>query len=379
MHCLWFSHIHFRTQSSAKIPPLKRTTGSGFTFSSPSFYTGTVYIGNKTHVECAQKTKRHGECSSLVVCFYSGYSPRVENILETSFPSKHLMDTTGMDKEQFINTTCNVYAGPATLQLARDQQDPNSTLSRWASNNNFDLFLGDRLITTVPYGMVTRKDDREFSDISNWILQTLFYGEEQGLTRNSSFCQKYRSTSLPMHASELNFMNAVHCGGNYRQILNEYSESYSLIPSVQNDINNGTTGMLYAIPFGYLGNEENAKIDVAPLTLNDVTNNERLNCGVVVPGGFDGDIASSDKVVGIVGMSVDYCRALAAALFGGSLDSVNLTAFSQDDGFVKLNAGIIDVLAGGKVEKKYDFASPSLGLRGFDFSTPYYYGNETAR
>jgi hypothetical protein len=35
------------------------------------------------------------------------------------------------------------------------------------------------------------------------------------------------------------------------------------------------------------------------------------------------------------------------------------------------------VLAGEKNEKKYDFASPSLEFGGFDFSTPYYYGNET--
>ena len=96
--------------------------------------------------------------------------------------------------------------------------------------------------------------------------------------------------------------------------------------------------MLYAIPFG-----DNTNDVVAPL--DNFTNKVPLNCGVVVPSGFGRDITSSDK---LVGMSVDYCRALAAALFQGGSESVNLTAFSLDDGFVALGAGVIDVLAGGK-------------------------------
>lgn len=48
---------------------------------------------------------------------------------------------------------------------------------------------------------------------------------------------------------------------------------------------------------------------------------------------------------------------------------MNVTGFSQNDGFVALNNSLIDVLAGGKVDKKYDFANPSLGLQGFEFST----------
>merc|ERR1712127_844843 len=42
-----------------------------------------------------------------------------------------------------------------------------------------------------------------------------------------------------------------------------------------------------------------------------------------------------------------------------------------------LNAGSIDVLAGGKVEMKFDFGSPP-SVPGFYYSSPYYFGNETA-
>jgi len=79
-------------------------------------------------------------------------------------------------------------------------------------------------------------------------------------------------------------------------------------------------------------------------------------------------------------MSVDYCRMLSAGLFDGNPDLVKLFALSESDEspFFALDNRSIDVLAGGRIEKKYDFASPPL-LGGFHFSTPYYYGDEPAR
>ena len=114
--------------------------------------------------------------------------------------------------------------------------------------------------------------------------------------------------------------------------------------------------------------------------LNDTIKDKQqsLNCGVVVRDGFSGDINHEDE---LVGMSVDYCRALNAALFWGDSDSVNVTPYSMDDGFLALNNSLIDVLAGAKVELKYDFANenenPKLRLQGFDFSTGYFFGNES--
>ena len=97
---------------------------------------------------------------------------------------------------------------------------------------------------------------------------------------------------------------------------------------------------------------------------------------MIVPDYFDEQIRESDK---IVGMSVEYCRILTAVLFNGDSKVVNLPTFSENDNssFGALNNGTIDVLAGGRVEQKYDFeSSPSFG--GFQFSTPYFFGSETA-
>ena len=165
------------------------------------------------------------------------------------------------------------------------------------------------------------------------------------------------------------FLNAVYCVGNYSGIFSEGGDNRGM-----NQINDGTSGMLYATPYGKRANNKDDFLegidDTAAIALDRIEEQGWLNCGVVVPDGFNGEIATSDK---LVGMSVDYCRTLAAALFNGNYNAVMLFTFldTDDSSFLALKNGTIDVLAGRRIEKVHDFG-------GFHFSTPYYYGNETA-
>jgi len=173
----------------------------------------------------------------------------------------------------------------------------------------------------------------------------------------------------------LNFLNAVYCVGSYYEICDVEQNNMGM-----NQINNGTTGMLYATPFGEMDDEDDelGDIDVTAGTLlGDIRKKGSLDCGVLIHDGFDGEITTSDK---LFSMSVDYCRTLAAALFNGDSNLVNLTTYSEDDNssFVALNNGTIDILSGGRVERKHDFEN-SQSVGGVHFSTPYYYGNETSR
>ena len=96
-------------------------------------------------------------------------------------------------------------------------------------------------------------------------------------------------------------------------------------------------------------------------------------CGVLTPPDFKPNLAENK---GLMGMGIDYCHALASALFVGDSDSVDIFTFPNSDNssYMSLTNGTVDVLAGGKVQsKKFDFGSDSL--EGFDFSTPYYYGD----
>jgi len=163
----------------------------------------------------------------------------------------------------------------------------------------------------------------------------------------------------------------VFCVGNYGEILLENLDN--LENRSENELNNGT-GMLYAIPFGNL--DRDAFVDpTGSSTLAKIRNEGSLRCGVVVPLSFGGNIAGSNEVTG---MGVDFCHALAAAIFIGDLHAVKFSSFPENEtsSVIALANGTIDVLVGEGVHQKYDFeTSPSL--RGLHFSTPYYYGNES--
>ena len=101
-----------------------------------------------------------------------------------------------------------------------------------------------------------------------------------------------------------------------------------------------------------------------------------LNCGFVDSDVLDGNMSHSDK---LLGMGVQYCRTVAAALLNGDPKDIKFISYSGSEltSYIALANGEIDLLIGGKIQRKYDFArSQSLG--GFYYSTPYYYGNEAA-
>ena len=138
-----------------------------------------------------------------------------------------------------------------------------------------------------------------------------------------------------------------------------------------NQINNGTGGLLYSVPFGNLEKENGVDPSNA---ITNIRNNGVLNCGVLVPHGFTGNVTSSTR---LVGMGVEYCRAFAAALFGGDDDSVEFTTYeesSMNNSYIALANGETDVIVGAKVYKKFDFEEPP-SLDGVHFSNPYYYGD----
>ncbi|KAL7553938.1 hypothetical protein ACHAWF_018683 [Thalassiosira exigua] len=301
----------------------ERTTGAGFTFSTPYFYDGLAFL--------VQGSSGH-------------------DFVQSRFPPRffHLVSSSEHMEAMLFNGECNV--------IARDRSKLFAISSR-AQGEGKDLFLGEKLSTKSPLAIVTRNSDSEWSDIVNWIVYALFYGEEQGLTKDPSLC--HNESTLP-HAFDLDFLNAVYCVGNYGEIFEGDTSNRGM-----NQINNGGTGMLYATPWGNL--ESQAVLDISGSLLGDIVIGGELNCGVL--------LASNDK---LVGMNIEFCNTLAAALFQGNYEAVRVHTFSDldDSSFVALSSGKVDVLAGGRIELEYDFKSSS-SLDGLHFSTPYFFGNET--
>ena len=323
-----------------------------------------AYYGRSTFVQCAEEQKRYGVCSQLTICVVQ--NTRSADYVHSYFPSDFFVVVSSIDEsmERLLNgTSCNA--------IASDRSD---LVGVTFSDSDGDFILGDKLVTKEPFAIVTRSGDQEFSDIINWVIQALFYGEEQDLVKDLSLCQNY--TEVPSHPTELNFLNAVHCVGNYGEVLFGGDQNDRFM----NRINNGTSGMIYAVPFGDLELEErdigDAEDAIEDSILGSIRNISSLNCGVVVPDNFTGNISTSDN---LVGMNVEYCQTLAAALFNSNAGAAKIMAYKdseKDTYFAALSNGTVDVLAGALIEHKYDFAS-SVSLEGFDFSTPYFYGNET--
>ena len=337
----------------------KSSTGSGFTFSDPIFYDGMTYVGNDTFVRCAEGQKRYGKCSTLSICVEVGTT--YSAFLKRAFPSDYVKVGSSFEQiiDMLLDNECNVLASEVSFIQSV------ASLNEGFRNRNFTV--GTKRLTKEPHAIITGNHDHAFSDAINWVVKALMFGEEQGLTKDPLRCQN-SADSTTHRASDLRFLNAVFCVGNYRDIY-----VGDLAKRGMNNVNKGT-GMLYATPFGNL--DKYALISprngdhIASSMLRKIRNETSLRCGVTVPYGYEEDIADSDK---LVGLSVEYCRALAAAIYIGDMHRVQFVPFHEADNssVIALANGTIDVLV-GEVQQKWDFEVPP-SFRGLQFSTPYYY------
>lgn len=136
------------------------------------------------------------------------------------------------------NGTCNVIAYERQVLLG-------SRFAEGIADGRF--ILGQRMFTKEPLAFASLGgigSDREWSDVLNWVLQALIFGEEEGLSKDVTKCQNEISTSV---ASKLPYLNAVYCMGNYEELLDDNVK----LSRGMNMINNGT-GLLYSLPFSNL-------------------------------------------------------------------------------------------------------------------------------
>ena len=258
--------------------------------------------------------------------------------------------------EKMWNGTCNVMAWDKSELVAIESSE---------KNRDRKFIIGDKLLVNEPHAIVSRRYDPEFSDTVNWMVNALFYGDEQGLTKDLTRCPN-STTATNKPVEDLDFLNAVYCVGNYGDIFDGDEDNRG-----RNRINDGSTGMIYGYPLGNL--ERDDDLDSAwegyldTTRLDQIRDAGSLNCGVV-----------NTTSISLVDMSTDFCHTLAAGFFNGNSKAANITYYSgnDDSSFIALGDHQIDVLSGAMIEKKYDFAKPSR-TEWAHFSTPYYYGNET--
>lgn len=201
-------------------------------------------------------------------------------------------------------------------------------------------------------------------DIVNWVMQMLIYGETNDMTQNLSLCEN--ESSGVTNATMLNYEQSIYCAGNYGELFNRNFDKRQRY--LMNTIND-RTAMMYSIP---LGETMPAIDDLTAFDDRDASDSvlkrvksdkgKVFRCGVI-------NIVTSIEAASL---SVDYCHVLAAALFNGNSEAIEILTFGGDDAiaFEALSNKSIDALAGGVVNFKGDV------YEGFSYSTPYYFAED---
>ena len=227
--------------------------------------------------------------------------------------------------------------------------------------------VGEKFLSKEPMGIITRADDPIFSDLVNAVLQALILAEHYNITQESA--DLFPQTDLFGVEYKDVFRHDIAAGGSYGEIYERTIEG--LIPRCcMNKYNEGSnsTGLLYAHPFGNIGNDR----DGSPLgpTLRAIRERGTLVCGIRVrrPG-----FAVATAGGYYSGMDVDYCRALSASLFAGDDTAIEFVELDEaGSGFARLASKEVDVVAGAHWTLENDVREPSTGM-GFSFSQPYFY------
>ena len=334
----------------------ERTSGVGFTFSIPHLYGGVAFGGNEFFVQCADDLNTQGDCSGLQVCAAPGTTHA--SVVQLILPAAHIVllspDAIAF---AFMEGRCNVIIAHnwdhALVLIGDELLGPGQVIGN--------------ILTYESLCLVTRDDDPHWSDIVNYMIQSLITGEAQGITQ--SMAQDFVSASNFGLGSEFVLQTAIATVGNYGEMYERHYEWF-LPRSEINLINvNGTTGILRT-PFRnplFDGVLDNGPEPVAGGELEAIARNGHLTCGITDQRpGFAEFNSTSGRWSGL---DVDYCRALASSLFFGRVTDETLIFREFDlreEGHSALDNSTVDVLCGQRVTLEGDMA-------GLAFSLPYFY------
>lgn len=235
-----------------------------------------------------------------------------------------------------------------------------------------DFVWGQHYYSLQPISIVSSVKDPEFTDFTNVVLQALLAAEHNNITKETAHLMP--QTDLFGEEYKDMMRHAVGAHGNYGEIYDQNLKDW-LPRSTPNNVNDGNSGLIVSHPFGNIANERNMSKALGN-TLQGILESRRLRCGIRMDRpGFVAriDVNGSDDYVG---MDVDYCYRLGAALFGGESELVEFVEIDGQDpitGYGLLANDEIDVLAGAVWTLQTDVKEPSTG-QGYFFSQPYFYG-----
>lgn len=346
----------------------KPSTGVGFSLSTPFFYEGLGFSGIPEFVACVEAGDVLSEtCSDLRICVAEGsveaaaISGYVDDVAIVTVKNIHAAMV------GFANGVCNVLPGSPPPALSVIQFDVEY---------EGDFTVGTKRVSKDPLSYLSREDDSAFTDLCTWVVRALLAAEAMNITQERA--NDFPSTHVFGEDNQDIFKHVIATIGNFAEFYERTVEPW--FPRSQNPldfINDGSTGLLYAFPFGdleeYVENKNDLELiqPVANGTLELIASNKFVRCGVVVTN--RSDFASfNESAMTWQGFDVDFCRAIAAATDARSLEIIGVQSF--EEGFVALANRDIDIYAGAPYTMENDILEPTTG-NGFSFSPCYFYGD----
>jgi len=320
---------------------------TGFTFSTPFLYDGAVFGGISPYLECAdQRNAFFGECKGVRVCITEGSSTYkvVSDFLPDSIFRHVKYEGLVKGLEDGI---CNV--------IVETSFDVSLHKVREAGFDDDNYTVGKNLFSKTPVSTVVRSDDQQWADFVNWVIKSFFVAEQQNITNENA--QEFMTTDLFGPEYENMFINAISAVGNYEQLYMKHFDE-SIPRGGLNVINNGSTPLLYAPPFGTI-TEETTEVKYST-TIETIQERGVLHCGK--------RISETWSELG-----AEYCKALAASLFNDTSKVKFIEIASENDGMSMLDSGNIDIFSGGPVNLLGDVGGATELELGHTFSLPYYY------
>jgi ABC-type amino acid transport substrate-binding protein len=252
---------------------LQSNSGVGFDFTVPYLYNGLQFGGKPPYVDCANNFTTTGDdCADTKICVLDGTTHQIDISSKNSNFSIVSTPSSGELYENFLNDICNVIAG--------EQTDIAESILRGLDYTG-DYALGAGIHSKEPLCIVTRTEDPQWSDFTNWVMTALLAAEDGQVTQRSA--AKMGRTKVFGPTLQNMFVNVIKDVGNYGEMYRRNLED--ILPRATPDrINSGETGLVYSFPFGNLESEGSGASQGGTLDLILVRGH--LNCGIARRSGF---------------------------------------------------------------------------------------------
>lgn len=285
-------------------------------------------------------------------------------------------ESTGGCIDRFVEGSVNAVAGEPGVTLT-------SKIFQSAGYSG-DLFFSQNLLSREPNSIAAVDLDPEWADYVTYVMDALLTAEAIGLSQKAAqdILESNKTALVPATWRDGDpiliewILRAVAAVGNYGELYNR-----TIQPAVPraglNLLNeNNTTGLLYSFPFGYKNDEFDRTLEPGP-KIEELEERGTLRCGVHQRVGFAELVEESingTNSTSWLGMDVEFCKAIAAALFRTEVDTLEIVSLDEGTGFMALDDETVDVVAGQLVTLSNKYREPTTGLS-YSFSPPYFYSD----